>query len=120
MTRWNLDEQSVATSVGYVLRGGVYTSALLIMVGVILAAIRGTGVGLESEAPRTIGAVWSGLLAGNPLSVIAAGVLVLLATPWIRVAISFVLFLQLRDRIYSAICFVLLLLLTAGLFVGAK
>lgn len=120
MSRWQLDEESVAGAAGYVLRGGVYTSASLIFAGVILAAYRGIGAGLEAAAPRTIGAVWNGLLAGDPLGVIAAGLLVLLATPWIRVAISLVLFLHLRDRIYSAICFVLLLLLTAGLFVGAK
>jgi uncharacterized membrane protein len=120
MSRWHIDEDSVATAVGYVLRIGVYGSASLLLVGVILGAIRGMGAGLDAEAPRTIGAVWSGLLAGNPISVIAAGLLVLLATPWIRVAISFVLFVHLRDRIYAAICFVLLLLLTVGLFVGAK
>lgn len=120
MSRWQLDEESVATAVGYVLRAGVYTSASLIIVGVILAVVRGSGVGLEMQAPRTVAAVWSGLLAGDPQGVIAAGLLVLLATPWTRVAISLALFLHLRDRIYSAISFVLLLLLTVGLFVGAK
>ena len=54
------------------------------------------------------------------MAVIASGLLVLLATPWIRVAISFALFLRLRDWIYAAICFVLLLLLTVGLLVGAR
>jgi uncharacterized membrane protein len=120
MGRWQFTEESVATAVGYVLRTGVYASAALVIFGVILGAVRGTGAGLNADAPRTLAAVWSGLLAGNPLAVVTAGLLVLLATPWIRVAISFLLFLQLRDRIYSAICFVLLLLLTVGLFVGAK
>jgi len=120
MSRWQLDEESVATAVGYVLRVGVYGSAALLVIGVMLAVIRGPSLSLESDAPHTVAAVWSGLLVGNPASVIAAGLLVLLATPWIRVAISFVLFLHLRDRIYSAICFVLLLLLTVGLFVGAR
>ena len=120
MSRWQIDEDSVATAVGYVLRMGVYGSASLLILGVILGAIRGFGAGLEAEAPHSVAAVWRGLLTGDPISVIAAGLLVLLATPWIRVAISFVLFLHLRDRIYSAICFVLLLLLTVGLFVGAK
>jgi len=120
MSRWHLDEHSVAAAVGHVLRIGVFTSAALLIMGVSLMAIRGTGAGLSAAAPSTVAAVWSGLLAGDPMAVIASGLLVLLATPWIRVAISFALFLHLRDRIYAAICFVLLLLLTVGLFVGAK
>ena len=120
MSRWHLDEESVAAAVGYVLRMGVLTSAALILLGVALEAIHGNTFGLEMAPPHTIGAVWSGLLSGNPVSIVALGVLVLLATPWIRVAISFVLFFHLRDRIYAAICFLLLLLLTVGLFVGAR
>lgn len=116
--RTPINEESVAVAVGYVLRAGVYTSAFLILLGVVLELVYGGGMAISTEAPRAFSDVRTALAARQPLGVIELGVLVLLATPWIRVAISFLLFLHLRDRIYSLISLALLLLLTVGLVLG--
>lgn len=47
-----------------------------------------------------------------------AGLLVLIATPILRVAVSIVAFLQMRDRVFAGITTVVLLLLVTSLSLG--
>jgi uncharacterized membrane protein len=121
MRRWSLQEETVEVWVGYVLRGGAFVSAALLALGSALEFTRAaTPFSVVSGFPHSIRAVAAGVLAGDPLSFISLGVLALIATPWVCVAISLALFLRLRDRIYSSICFLLLVLLTLGLFVEGR
>ena len=64
------------------------------------------------EFPNSLGDVWSGLLALKPYSIIVLGLLVLIAIPVMRVAVSVVAFVMERDWLYVWItAFVLLVLL---------
>jgi uncharacterized membrane protein len=103
-----------------VLRGGVLLSAGLIAVGVILyyAQYFANGGHAASEIPRTLGAVVGGLGRLDPVSVIATGLLVLLATPVVRVAVSIVAFALERDRAYVIITSLVLLILLISFFSG--
>lgn len=121
MSRLLLEEEAVELWVGHVLRGGALVSAALLALGSALEFARAaTPFSVVSGFPHTIRAVAAGVLAGDPLSFISLGVLALIATPWVCVAISLALFLRLGDRIYSSVCFFLLVMLTLGLLVGKR
>lgn len=114
----------------HLLRAGVLISAAVILVGVVLLFTTGRQAGYFSQglaglidypphaggAPvdSTINAVLAGLRVGEPDAVISLGLLLLIATPIVRVAASVLLFLQQRDYRYVAITlFVLGVLLLA-------
>jgi uncharacterized membrane protein len=67
---------------------------------------------VKPDFPSSLGDVWSGLLTLKPYSIIALGLLVLIAIPVMRVAVSVIAFVLERDWLYVWItAFVLLVLL---------
>ncbi len=106
--------------IAYVLRGGVVLSAAIILVGAILYLV-GTppAGGLGTRAvPSTIGDVLAGVGHHDPRAIIALGLLILLATPVARVAVSIVTFGLERDWRYVAITAFVLLILIASFILG--
>ena len=102
-----------------VLRGGVLLSALIIAAGVALFYVRRAQTGLlDHPYPSTLAAVWSGLTQGSPVAIIALGLLLLLATPVVRVAVSIFAFSLERDWRYVAITVLVLAILVASFFLG--
>lgn len=124
------DELIVST----LLRSGVLISLLLVAIGAILMFATGsTGYseGLDLQKllavdgtlatawPRTIGGVITGALAGQPYALILLGLLLLIATPVLRVATSAVLFLTERDYLYVAITLFVLGVLVFSFLLGS-
>lgn len=104
-----------------VLRGGVLISAITITAGVLLFYIRSaqTAQGLlDHPFPHTLAAVLSGLALGDPIAIIALGLLLLLATPVVRVAVSIFAFALERDWRYVAITALVLAILIASFLLG--
>jgi uncharacterized membrane protein len=104
-----------------VLRGGVLLSAAIIILGVVLFFARtraGHSAAMTTSIPRTAGNVLQGVLHGDPVSVIALGLLVLLATPVVRVGVSLVTFVLEGDRLYAAITALVLLILLLSFLSG--
>lgn len=103
-----------------VLRGGVLLSAAVIALGVILFYVRYLAAGAPVNAapafPASLGQVAAGLAHGNPLAIIALGLLILLATPVFRVAVSIVAFALERDRQYVVITLIVLAILLGSFF----
>jgi uncharacterized membrane protein len=100
--------------ISHVLRGGVLLSAVIIGIGVLGVVLHHGSQTSSLPALDSLAAVWQGIVAGNPLAVIMAGLLVLLATPVLRVAVSVVAFALEGDFRYVAItCMVLLILLVS-------
>jgi uncharacterized membrane protein len=112
--------------IGLVLLIGVLLSAAIIAVGVILLIPPGNDKllllsQLFSEhdvliagLPRTFGGIVQGALKGQPVAVIDVGVLLLIFTPVLRVALSAVFFAVRRDRLYAIVSTVVLALLLLG------
>jgi uncharacterized membrane protein len=105
-----------------VLRGGVVLSAGVILVGVVAfywqqPAVPGGGQAARTF-PHSLAAVGQGLAHGAPLAIIALGLLLLLATPVVRVAVSIVAFALEHDWLYVAITTVVLIILLASFFLG--
>jgi uncharacterized membrane protein len=107
--------------ISYVLRGGVLLSAGVILLGVILFYIRYAANShsvYTQTYPHSLGGVVQGVTHGNPLALIALGLLILLATPTLRVVISIVTFAIERDWLYTAITALVLLILLVSFLLG--
>ena len=70
---------------------------------------------------RSLSGIWMGLKALEPLAIVQTGVVVLLATPVLRVLFSIFAFLFVRDYLYvviTCIVFAIILLNMLGGVVG--
>ncbi len=119
------DEFELEQRLGTLLRAGVLLSALVTLIGGVMyllshghdvanhTAFRG-----EPAQLRTVGGVMSGALAGDSAAIIQLGVLLLIATPIARVAMSLVGFARERDWTYVWVSLLVLVLLGYGLAHG--
>ncbi len=104
-----------------VLRGGVLLSVAIILSGIgWFFYLTSIGALAHPSFPDTLPAVWHGLLALDPPSIIVVGLLVLLATPVMRVAVSIIAFALEEDRTYVTITTLVLAILLFSIFgIGA-
>ncbi len=101
----------------WILRVGVITSVLVMFGGLVMAFVQ-EGMSVQQMEGRTfvdsLPAITHGLTVRDPFALMEAGILLLVLTPILRVFAAVVLFaLEERDRLYTAVTF-LVLLLTAG------
>lgn len=115
------DEQ-VELFVGNLLRIGVILAASVAVIGGIFYLLAyGTTVASyhvfrgEPDDLRSVSSVVRDAFHLRPRSVVQLGLLILIATPVARVALSLVAFVKQRDRMYVAITAVVLALLIYGL-----
>jgi uncharacterized membrane protein len=107
--------------VSAVLIVGVLISAVLMTVGFIASLAVGWEGSLRGLPATTLPAsdfsdVGTGLRELRPIAFAQAGLLVLIATPVVRVMASVVAFVLERDRLYAAITIVVLAILLVSLF----
>ncbi len=100
---------------------GVVTSAVLIAVGFAASLVVGwdgslRGLPATVAVPTDYSAVGQGLLELRPIAIAQAGLLVLLATPVLRVLASVVAFALEGDRLYAAITLAVLAILLVSIF----
>lgn len=117
-------------AIGAVLRVGVAVSLAFIAAGTVLSFAQRGGygaggaelarlIGRGGSFPRTGSWLLSGLLRLDGQAVIVAGLLLLIATPLMRVAVSVVAFGMERDRAYVAISATVLILLLLSFAIGS-
>ena len=115
--------QAVEETISNLLRVGVSISATIIVVGMTLIMIRTGGtlrerIAADAAFPHTPAQVWAGLTRGDGQSVVVLGLAVLLATPFLRVAVSAVAFVRAKDWAFVWITLIVLTLLATSLFIG--
>jgi uncharacterized membrane protein YfcA/uncharacterized membrane protein len=105
--------------IGWVLQGGVILSAAVILIGLFLLSLEPDKFDPQKLVlfPQTFGEVWAGLLVLRPQAVIVLGLLLLIATPVLRVAVSIVAFAVERDGRFVVITTIVLLILLFSIFV---
>ncbi len=116
-------DRPVERAVSAVLRAGIAASAAIILLGLGLAAAKGTfasGARIDAALPfpHDLSSLLAGLAALDPASVLMLGLLALIATPIARVAASIVAFAAEGDWTYVAITAAVLAILVAGLVLG--
>lgn len=122
-------DHPMVLAISWLLVVGVALSAGIVIGGLLLLALTGqTGYqnaltpGLvyarpaAVDFPRTLGNVVQGAVALKPFAVIELGLLLLVATPVVRVAVTILLFLWEKDYLYTGITLVVLLLLLTSIF----
>jgi uncharacterized membrane protein YfcA/uncharacterized membrane protein len=104
--------------IGWILEGGVLISAAVILFGLFLELLQPNKFAPQKlqSFPQTFGQVWAGLLIMRPQAFITLGLLLLIATPVVRVATSIVAFAIERDRRFVVITFVVLAILLFSIF----
>ncbi len=116
-------------AISRILRIGVSASLVAISAGTLLAFVRAGGYGKEpadlarligpaGAFPRTAAWILGGALRLDGRAVIVTGLLLLIATPVLRVAVSIVSFARERDRAFVVITSAVLGLLLLSLVLG--
>ncbi len=116
-----IDTQA-ASIIGWILQGGVLISAAIILAGTIMLFLQPGGPSLAelTHFPHSLASLSAGLASEQPQAVITLGLLVLIATPVIRVATSIVAFAIEHDYRYVVITLAVLLILLYSIFFGDK
>lgn len=116
-------------AIATLLRVGVVLSIGIIVIGMIVSLVHHPDflssrpafdrlTAADSHFPSTIGEVIAGLRRGSGHAMITAGLLVLIATPVMRVALSIVIFLIERDVLYVVITATVFAILLISFAVG--
>lgn len=114
--------------VGAVLRLGVYTSLSLVVIGMGVSIFHHPDYWRDpsalhrllhpSEGPHRVGDVAASVAAFRGQAIVMLGLLVLIATPVIRVAASLRHFRRVRDRAYTIFTSIVLSLLLLSFVLG--
>jgi uncharacterized membrane protein len=133
--RRRLSDGPIEIIVSWLLRVGVWASIVTIVAGLVMLVVtdhtaltRAHAGGLNgllkdglSGQPASISSYGDALLSlrhGQSFGVIMVGLMILLATPVLRVAVSIVAFAIEGDRLYTWITIVVLSLLFVGILLG--
>jgi uncharacterized membrane protein len=118
--RWS--DHEVEQIVGRLLQVGVLVATLVVAVGAVaLLLTQGSAVldfsrfQGESSELRSVGSVIRGVSARDPRAIVQLGLILLIATPVARVALTLVAFALQRDRLYVALTTIVLAVLLYGL-----
>jgi uncharacterized membrane protein len=119
--RWS--DHEVEQLVGRLLQVGVLIATVVVLAGgAMLIATHGGSVADfrvvrgEASTLRSVTAAVHGAFTLDPRGVVQLGLVLLIATPVARVALTLVAFLLQRDRLYVLLTAVVLVLLLFGLF----
>lgn len=115
--------------ISVLLRIGVVTSLVIVVAGTVVTFLRHRTylssrtalhglIGAHAEFPHTPTAVVHGVARGDGPAIVIAGLLVLIATPVLRVAVSIFAFVYQRDRTFVVITSFVLALLLASFALG--
>lgn len=98
-----------------IMTAGFWLSVSLILIGLVVALIRGEPVGDEVDA---LSRVVPEALRLESQGVIDLGILALLLTPAATVVVALVLAIRQRDLVFVGTCIMLLVILLGGIIVG--
>jgi uncharacterized membrane protein len=122
-TRWT--DHEVEQVVGRLLQVGVLVAAAVVIAGAVPLLLHHGGDVVSyrtfhagASALQGVGGVVRGALALDSRAVVQLGLVLLIATPVARVALTLVAFVLQRDRLYVAITALVLALLLYGLVWG--
>ncbi|WP_183576218.1 DUF1634 domain-containing protein [Mucilaginibacter sp. X5P1] len=114
--------------IGLQLRYGVIISSLIVLTGGLIYLQQSGGLALPAYSQfigtkagfTSIGQIITGLGTLNARSIIQFGVVVLIATPILRIAFSLVGFVIEKDRLYILITLIVLSVMMISIFGGLK
>ncbi|MFD0765658.1 DUF1634 domain-containing protein [Mucilaginibacter lutimaris] len=118
-------DKDMQAVIGWVLRAGVFVSMFIVFIGGIIYLMRHgqsvanyhrfVGVPDFIHSPR---GVINGIINLRGRAIIQAGIVLLIATPVVRVIFSAIGFMLEKDYLYTAITFIVLLIIVISAFSG--
>lgn len=121
----SLTEEQFDLLLAHVLRTGVMTAAALVIVGAIVYFVRGAHTvpqfshfSGEPDDLRSVTGVLADARRLGGRGLMQLGVIALIATPIVRVALSAVVFVRIRDWLYTIVTLIVLALLLYGIVNG--
>jgi|SRR5690348_15323907 uncharacterized membrane protein len=121
-----MTDERLESLIGILLRLGVLTAAAIVAIsGVFFVAAHHTDqppystFQIEADGLRTIGGILRGSMHMQPAAVIQLGLLLLIATPILRVALAGVGFYLEGDRLYLGVSLIVLTILLVSLMHSA-
>lgn len=121
----SLKDKDMQMIIGWILRGGVAVSMILVFIGGIFFVYR-HGYSMPDYKTfkgipffvQNIGGILNGVIMLKGQAIIQLGIILLIATPVIRVAFSAVGFLMEKDYLYTVITLIVLLIILASMISG--
>lgn len=110
--------QQVEIIIGKIMRIGVLLAALVMLIGLLLFFINGNGGYSNNAYPTTLQGIWSGLGQFKAYAYMMAGIFLLILTPVLRVVVSIYAFIVEKDRLYTIITSMVLLILIISFIIG--
>ena len=123
-----LADADIEKIIGLQLRYGVVIASLIVLMGGVLYLVQ-QGQGAippyhtflgESVGYTSFSQIVKGIGAGEAKGIVQAGVVVLIATPILRIAFSLVGFILEKDRLYIIITAIVLSVMLFSIFGGLK
>jgi uncharacterized membrane protein len=121
--RWS--DREVEQMIGRLLQIGVFISAAIVAIGGAMFLVQHgrTPAGFHSFSTTptplwSLGGIIHGALALDSAAIVQLGLVLLIATPVMRVALTLVAFAMQRDRLYVTLTALVLALLLYGLILG--
>lgn len=97
---------------------GVTTSAIVILIGLLMLIITGKSGYPIGYYPTSPGEILKGFLSLKPYAIILTGLLLLILTPAFRVAVSIITFLYEKDYLYTGITTLVFIILIISFILG--
>ncbi|EHQ30268.1 DUF1634 domain-containing protein [Mucilaginibacter paludis] len=124
----HLADHDIEQFIGLQLRWGVLLSSFIVLAGGILYLVQSGSLPLPhyqlfigEKAGFTTGRqIWAGLMDLKAKGIIELGVMVLIATPILRIFFSLIGFILEKDRLYIGITLIVLLVMMFSIFGGLK
>lgn len=110
--------RKVELIIGKILRIGVVTSAIVILIGIALYFLNGSGY--SGSFPTRFGTIFSGIAAGKSYAIIMLGIFLLILTPVLRVVVSIYAFYKEKDKMYVIITTIVLVILIIAMLLGYR
>ena len=123
-----IQDRDVEKIVGKLLRFGVITASLVVLLGGILFLVQNGTKGRpdyhifkgEGNDFITFDGIFKGLFTFKPMAIIQFGVLLLIITPILRIIFSLFAFILEKDKLYVVITLIVLAIILGSTFGGLK
>ncbi|MCJ8209351.1 DUF1634 domain-containing protein [Mucilaginibacter sp. RS28] len=121
----NFKDKNIQDVIGWVLRGGVIVSMAVVFIGGVIYLYRHGSSTVSYRQfqgvpafVQSIGGIINGILNLRGRAIIQAGIILLIATPVVRVIFSAIGFILEKDYLYTAITLFVLLVIIIGMLTG--
>ncbi len=125
MTNTKFKDTDMQAIIGWVLRAGVFVSMLVVFIGGVIYLSRHSTEHIDyhefkgvPDFVHTLPGIFHGILAGRGRAIIQAGIILLIATPVVRIIFSAVGFMIEKDYLYVGITLLVLLIIISAILTG--